>query len=225
MKNDQYLYKNYMGNCTLGLCKYASLKKICVESTVLFGWTAGFFFCCCCCLWWIKNCRANKIAQKKNNRNKSIAFDLITIRFCLLPRSQFPLKPHSNMSGIISIWWEKLHTHHSQCMEFLMQFWWMTIFSVKKMYGYAFLVGCVCDIQHGFMPKFWLTHSKNRKNPETDFSLSTAMIDGGDAILKLWWRAFFYVCYLLIKQLPRAGRAIKKIYIYLLNFINENYQY
>lgn len=152
--------------------------------------------------------------------------------FCLLPRSQFPLKPHSNMKKNAFDGKLLQQTHHSQCMEFLMQFWWMTIF----FWGCINIPGAcmraeqfVYGIRHGFMPKFWL--SCNRKTSRQLFSIFSLahlawlmVINVTDAILKLRWRAFFiFVIYWLSNY--RAAGAIKKTYIYLLNFINENYKH
>lgn len=152
--------------------------------------------------------------------------------FCLLPRSQFPLKPHSNMKKKC-IWWETAPTNTSFTMygisdAILMNdnfFWGCINIPGACMRAEQFVYG----IRHGFMPKFWL--SCNRKTSRQLFSIFSLahlawlmVINVTDAILKLRWRAFFiFVIYWLSNY--RAAGAIKKTYIYLLNFINENYKH
>lgn len=180
--------------------------------------------------------------------------------FCRLPRSQFPLKSHSNMKKkeyFHLMGWTHPNTHHSQCMEFVMQFWWMTIF-LRSIFFLFFLFCCLLVERKFELHKyFWreivcvsgtvcLWHSTRIYTKVLTHSVTTQKITPRQLFnsppllqpLRKWLMNkskamqflncdeelfLIFVIYWLSNY--RAARAIKRTYIYLLNFINENYKY
>lgn len=145
-----------------------------------------------------------------------------------MPRSQFPLKSHSNMKIFISIWWGKSYSKQ-HIIHNVWNFWcnfdeWQ--FFRLKIYSNSFLT-CVwvCLWHPTRIYAKVLTHSKPQK-PRDRLFYSLICCD--------WWKQcnfknalksfFMFVIYWLSNYRELVGQ-LKNVYIYLLNFINENYQH
>lgn len=150
------------------------------------------------------------------------------MRFCLVPRSRFPLKPNSNYFHLMGEKLQRNNTHHSQCMEFLMQFWWMTIFFLVYKFM-AFLSWRVCLWQPPtriYAKVLWLHSTTPKPQKHRDRFFSAPSYDWWNRCnFKIAMKSFFmFVIYWLSNYRELSGQ-LKKAYIYLLNFINENYQH
>lgn len=146
--------------------------------------------------------------------------------FCRL--LSISIKTHSISEKYIFIWWKDSNKHiihnvwNFWCNfdEWQFFFWWVCMYKTALTKAAGMRAVCLWHMTRIYAEV--LTHLQPQKPHGTDFS-SNDWWKRNDAFLKLRGGGGFFVIYWLSNY--RAARAIIKTYIYLLNFINENYKH